>query len=111
MGNSGVLELLKLETSSNFNDMFGTASVFKKKASALKIDATERFNNFSQSFDESRGNSEMLNDFQVYPLGNNLFKYGHWLVEENFSGEDDPHDELYETGAVAIRIIYQIQLL
>ena len=85
-----------------FNDISGTATIFKKKANAYSVDVTERVNNFTQTFDESGGDSLIFNDFQAYPLGDNLFKYGYWLVEETFSGESDPNDNLFESGTLRL---------
>ena len=80
-----------------FNDIFGEATIFKKKDSAVTVDATERTSQSSLSFDNDAGNSELVGDFMAFPLGLD-FKYGHWLVEEGFNPTDDPHNNLFHLG-------------
>ena len=80
-----------------FDDIKGTATIFKLKESAYTFDAVERLNQNSQSFEQKVGTSESVSDFMASPIGVN-FKYGKWYIEDNFSGEEDPHDELFHAG-------------
>ena len=81
-----------------FNEIFGSASIFKLKESAFSFDATERLDQISQLFEEDGGISVTISDFTATPLGAS-FKYGKWFVEE-FSGQDDLHNNLYESNSV-----------
>ena len=80
-----------------FDDIKGTVTIFKLKESAYTFDAVERLNQSSQSFEQVVGPSESVSDFMASPIGVN-FKYGKWFVEDNFSGVEDPHDELFHSG-------------
>ena len=80
-----------------FDDIKGTATIFKLKESAFTFDAVERLNQSSQSFEQEVGSSESVSDFMASPIGVN-FKYGKWYVEDNFSGVEDPHDDLFHSG-------------
>ena len=87
-----------------FDDINGTATIFKLKASEYSFDAIERLNQSSQSFEEDAGTSELVSNFMAVPIGIN-FKYGKWFVENNFPGEEDPHEELFHEGD--IRFIFR----
>ena len=82
-----------------FNEIFGTASIFKKKVNAISFDTTERLNQSSQSFEADEGDSVTLGNLTVLPIGIN-FKYGNWFVEEIFSGDDDLHDRNFHSGSL-----------
>ena len=90
-------ETLKSGNQLNYSDLFGETIIFKKIESALSVDANERLNQNSQSFDEDGGSSESVGDFLAFPLGLE-FKYGNWFVEEGFNPENDPHNELFHSA-------------
>ena len=83
-----------------FNDIFGTATIFKRTANSITFDALERTNDHTLSFDNSYGSTESVSSFMAVPIGENQLKYGHWLVEENFSGSNDAHNNLLESGTL-----------
>ena len=90
-------ETIKTGNQLEYSDLFGETTIFKQKGTAVTVDAIERLNQNSQSFDEDGGSSESVGDFLAFPLGLE-FKYGNWFVEEGFDPENDPHNELFHSA-------------
>ena len=82
-----------------FNEIFGTATIFKLKESEYSFDVTERLDQNSQLFAENGGVSETVGDFIATPIGTN-FKYGKWFIEEEFSEQEDSHNNQFESGSL-----------
>ena len=92
-------ERITTDNQLNFNDVVGSAQIFKRKTDILNFDATEIPNQITQSFDNSLGASETINSLDMVPLGDN-FKYGKWYVEESFVATDELKTELFHSGNI-----------
>ena len=79
-----------------FDNITGTAVIFKRKTNLFSYDVTERLGS-TQSFDNVAGSVQTINGLEAYPLGDN-FKYGTWFVEKNESYTDDTHSDTYHKG-------------
>ena len=89
------------------NDILGTGSVFKRKVSSVSINVTENINQNHQPVIGNIGNVSSINSFMAKQFGTN-FVYGSWYVEENYTKQDDPHNDLFHSGT--IRFLYRANL-
>ena len=79
-----------------FDDVAGTAVIFKRKTNSFSFEVNERLIS-TQSFDNVVGSTQIINDYEAYPLGDN-FKYGTWFVETSVNYTNDPHSDSHHLG-------------
>ena len=81
----------------SYNDVFGTALIFKRKSNILGFEVSEMPNQTTRLNDNTTGASETIDTVSMVSLGED-FKYGKWYVEESLNATDELRTDLSHSG-------------